>query len=434
MRHSCASLALTFTNMNKTLHFPSALRGRINLPSSKSLTNRALLLCALSGAESSVERMSSCDDTYAMWRALRERPHVVDVMAAGTAMRFLTAFFAVCHGEEHVLTGTERMCERPIGVLVDALRELGAQIAYMGREGYPPLRVKGATLHGGHLTLSANVSSQYVSALCMIAPLMQGGLELDLQGEVASRPYISMTLSLMKHFGVQAEWTSDRNIAVRSGHYTDGIIYQVEGDWSAASYWYEMLALTTDADARIELPYLYAHSEQGDSRVAQMFELLGVKTTFDDDYPSVILSKEEDFASSSSEEVLEIDFSEQPDLAQTFVVTCAMLRRPFHFTGLRSLRIKETDRIAALCEGLAHFGITLTVGADDSLSVLHYEAGTPAYNGLPIATHQDHRMALAFAPTAIVCPGVEIAHAEVVTKSYPHFWDDLDSLQPHQAK
>lgn len=408
-------------------NLPAMLRATINLPSSKSISNRALLLCALSGPDSSVERMSNCDDTYVMWRALTQRPATVDIMAAGTAMRFMTAYFAICRGEEHTITGTERMRQRPIKVLVDALRQLGADISYMDNEGYPPLHIKGRNLQGGRISLPASVSSQYISALLLVAPTMTQGLTLELVGDIISRPYINMTVSMMRTFGADIEWTDAHTLHVAPHAYLSDVIYPVESDWSAASYWYEMMALTPDAGATITLPWLYKESLQGDSAVSRYFEPLGVHTAYDTEHELVVLTKCAD-ALLPEGQAYELDLIGQPDLAQTLVVTCAILRRPFRFSGLRSLRIKETDRMAALQAELAKFGITLGIEADDVLYIDSYADGTPHYNGQPIATYHDHRMAMAFAPAAMVCEGVQIANPEVVSKSYPRYWEDLEGL------
>lgn len=407
-------------------HFPPRLQTRISLPASKSLSNRALLLGALSGNGSSVTNASDCDDTRVMQRALTLRPEVVDVMAAGTAMRFLTAYFSICPGETHVLTGTERMRERPIGVLVDALRTLGADIAYCENEGFPPLRVVGKTLKGGCITLPADVSSQYISALLMVAPMMREGLTLMLEGEIISRPYIDMTLALMRHFGASAEWSGTHALQVAPGAYRANTKFAVESDWSAASYWYEMVSLSTDPEARVELTGLSADSLQGDSAVQHFFEPLGVRTEFAANPDRAILTKNEE-ARLPSTETLTLNLNRQPDVAQTLVVCCAMQRIPFRFSGLQSLRIKETDRMAALANELKHFGITLGID-NDTLYIDAYAEGTPAWNGTPIATYHDHRMAMAFAPAGMVCKGVSISHPEVVTKSYPAFWQDLETI------
>lgn len=406
---------------------PQGLEVRLlRLPSSKSLSNRALLLSALSGGESHVERPSDCDDTFVMARALRERTPVIDIMAAGTSMRFLTAYFAACAGEEHVLTGSQRMKERPISVLVDALRRLGADIVYTEREGYPPLRVRGRRLQGGALALPASVSSQYISALLMTAPAMTDGLTLTLEGDIVSRPYIDMTIALMTRFGADVRWTGEREICVAPTPYNIGVAYAVESDWSAASYWYETVALSDAPDIRIVLPHLDRESLQGDSAVARFFEPLGVATEFAPD-GSVVLTKSADKALPEGVPYV-LDLVDQPDLAQTLVVTCALLRRPFRFTGLQSLRIKETDRMAALQNELAHLSIQLGIEGDEALYIKEYAPTPPRYDGTPIATYHDHRMAMAFAPAVLLFPDLRIAHPEVVSKSYPGFWADWEAF------
>ena len=412
--------------MTYTPHLPQHFEATIHLPSSKSLSNRALLLAALSGETSKVNRASTCDDTFVMKRALSERTDTLDVMAAGTAMRFLTAYFSTIEGEEHTLTGTERMRQRPIGVLVDALRKLGAEISYVENEGFPPLRIKGRLLKGGELTLPAHVSSQYISALLMVAPQMSEGLQLTLEGTIISRPYIHMTINLMQQFGAEVEWISEKQIKVNAKPYRQGVDFSVESDWSAASYWYEILAFTPDTQARVVLPWLHEESLQGDCAIRHFFEPLGVVTTFDKRTNQATLTKTS--PTLQPNEVYELNLVNQPDLAQTLVVTCALLRQPFHFTGLQSLRIKETDRMAALQNELAKLGITLGVEGDEALYIYKYDTPSPHYNGEPIATYHDHRMAMAFAPVCLLCPDLQIANPEVVSKSYPNFWDDLNSL------
>ena len=406
--------------MTYTPHFPPCLRAEVELPSSKSLSNRALLLAALSGPEATLDRPADCDDTRVVWHALHDRPFTVDILAAGTAMRFLTAYFALCPGEVHVLTGTERMRSRPIGVLVDALRALGASIDYEEREGYPPLRVEGRQLEGGEVAMQASVSSQYISALLMVAPILPDGLTLTLEGDVASMPYIHMTMALMAHFGAQPRWADERTIVVPATGYADCIAYAVEPDWSAASYWYELVALSPDPATRIVLKGLTAESLQGDSAIAGLFQSLGVRTTFTDE--GAVLTKADAVTS-----IKEMNLEDCPDLAQTIVSTCAALHIPFRITGLHSLKIKETDRIAALQAEWAKMGVTM--GADgDSLWVEAYDsaAEAAAVAAVPtISTYDDHRMAMAFAPCAALVPGLGIAEPAVVSKSYPEYWDHL---------
>ncbi len=407
------------------INLPARLQGTISLPTSKSISARALTISALTGG-TQPQGLSDCDDTHALQAAIAHRPAIIDIGAAGTAMRFGTALFA-CTPGEHVLTGSPRMLERPIGLLVDALRSLGADITYEGTEGFPPLRVKGHPLKGGHTTIPASVSSQYISALLMIAPTMTEGLTLTLEGEIASRPYIDMTLAIMKAYGAQADWTAEgQAIRVAAGGYRP-TEWTVEPDWSAASYWYEMVALSDDSEACICLKGLRAKSLQGDSCISQIFIPLGVKTTFTDE--GAVLTK------TAAVESLDFDFTHCPDLAQTVVATCAMMGVAFHFNGLKSLKIKETDRIVALQTELRKLGVE--VAADNESMTL-----TPATAALvkaklraqtaqastPIATYADHRMAMAFAPCAYRFPGLAIAHPEVVSKSYPAFWADLERV------
>lgn len=403
----------------RVLTLPPCLRGEIQLPASKSISARALVLGALSGTRE-IRNLSDCEDTCVMRQALQQPPRTeVDVRAAGTAMRFLTALFATSPGEERLLTGTQRMRERPIGVLVQALRSLGADIQYTGNEGFPPLKICGKRLGGGSVTLPADVSSQYISALLMTGPLLRGGLTLQLIGEVASRPYIDMTLALMRRFGACAKWTGERSLAVAEGGYTPLDEFCVEPDWSAASYWYELVALSPDPAATIRLPRLSLDSLQGDHVVATMFEALGVSTETEAD--GIVLRKN---GKAALESTWEADFADCPDLAQTLAVTCALLGKPFHFTGLQSLRIKETDRIAALQNELAKLGLHVEASA---ATLTYTPQPTKATCAPPptIATYADHRMALAFAPAAWRHPGLRISDPGVVAKSYPAFWSDL---------
>lgn len=407
------------------INLPARLQGTISLPTSKSISARALTISALTGG-TQPQGLSDCDDTHALQAAIAHRPAIIDIGAAGTAMRFGTALFA-CTPGEHVLTGSPRMLERPIGLLVDALRSLGADITYEGTEGFPPLRVKGHPLKGGHTTIPASVSSQYISALLMIAPTMTEGLTLTLEGEIASRPYIDMTLAIMKAYGAQADWTAEgQAIRVAAGGYRP-TEWTVEPDWSAASYWYEMVALSDDAEACICLKGLRAESLQGDSCISQIFLPLGVKTTFTDE--GAVLTK------TAAVESLDFDFTHCPDLAQTVVATCAMMGVAFHFNGLKSLKIKETDRIVALQTELRKLGVE--VAADNESMTLTTDAAALfksrlrleiAQASAPIATYADHRMAMAFAPCAYRFPGLAIAHPEVVSKSYPAFWADLERV------
>lgn len=398
--------------MSYVIKSPVSLKATVKLPASKSICNRALILNALSYSPYEIQNLSDCDDTEVMVRALNSNERDFDIKAAGTAMRFLTAFLSKVVGE-WTITGTERMKNRPIRILVDALNALGARVEYMEKEGFPPLRIFGSALQGGEISLAGGVSSQYISALLMIAPLMEKGLTLHLEGNVISKPYIHLTLQLMAQYGVTAEWTG-QTIRVHPQEYKS-IPFTVESDWSAASYWYAMTALSRSAE--VELLGLFKNSLQGDAAGAKLFAELGVGTTYTD--RGVVLKH-----NGNSSKKLIYNFVNEPDLAQTFVVACALLNTPFRFTGLQSLKIKETDRIEALKTELRKLGYLLT---DSNDSILEWNGERCELDAHPvIATYEDHRMAMAFAPAALVRPeGIEIAHPEVVSKSYPHFWEDL---------
>lgn len=388
------------------------LRASVQLPASKSISNRALILNALSYSPYDIQNLSDCDDTEVMVKALNSNGCDFDIKAAGTAMRFLTAFLSKVIGE-WTITGTERMKNRPIKLLVDALNSLGARIEYVEKEGYPPLRIFGSALQGGEISLAGGVSSQYISALLMIAPLMENGLTLNLEGNIISRPYINLTLQLMEQFGVKATWNG-QTIKILPQEYKP-IHFIVESDWSAASYWYAMMALSTNAE--VELLGLFKNSLQGDAAGAKLFAQLGVGTTFTD--RGVRLKHNGNVAKK-----LVYNFVNEPDLAQTFVVVCVLLNIPFRFTGLQSLKIKETDRIEALKTELRKLGFLLT-DSNDSILEWNGERCEPEADPV-IATYEDHRMAMAFAPAAFILPqGIKIADPEVVTKSYPTFWDNL---------
>lgn len=401
--------------MQYLLNAPASLYATVQLPASKSISNRALILHALSGGSTRPENLSDCDDTQVMIRALDHMPDVIDIHAAGTAMRFLTAYLCVTPGT-HTITGTERMQQRPIRILVDALRTLGARIDYAGNEGFPPLCINGTQLTGSEIELAGNVSSQYISALLMIGAVLPVGLKLRLTGNIISRPYINLTLQLMHDFGAQAGWTSESSIDVTPGGYRD-TPFRVESDWSAASYWYQMTALATGSP-EVELLGLFANSAQGDSRGAELFARLGVQTEYTPQ--GVKLRKQGHPVVRLDEDLVDI-----PDLAQTFVVTCCLLDVPFRFTGLQSLKIKETDRICALITELRKLGYVVHAEQD---SILWWDGERcPADEQPGIDTYEDHRMAMAFAPACLVRPDIRINEPQVVSKSYPRYWDDLQA-------
>ena len=392
----------------------------VDLPASKSISNRALIIHALSGGSTLPKNLSDCDDTSVIIEALRTMPEEINIKAAGTAMRFMTAYLSVTPGT-HILTGTERMKHRPIGILVDALRTLGANIEYIGEEGYPPLRITGSTLKGGLLEIHGNVSSQYISALLMIGPMLKDGLTLRLLDHIISRPYIDLTLWMMGEFGAEAEWTSADTITVSPKPYKSRD-YFIENDWSGASYWYEILALNDDPESEIRLTGLMDGSKQGDSITRYIFSLLGVKTKLQSKkagIPQTITLKKNGHCVPK----LEYDFVNCPDLAQTFVVACAAMNIPFHFTGLSTLKIKETDRIEALKTEMRKLGYVVK-DIDGSELLWDGERCEPSLEQ-GIDTYEDHRMALAFAPYAMKHNGLVINNPQVVTKSYPHYWDHL---------
>ena len=407
--------------MQYQLTAPKLLDYTLTLPASKSISNRALMIYALSGRKVLPTNLSDCDDTRVIVKALRDNPYEIDIMAAGTAMRFMTALLSLSEGEEHVLTGTERMKHRPIAVLVDALRHLGANIEYAGDDGYPPLRIRGRKLEGGLLEVPGNISSQYISALLLIGPMLNDGLTLRLKGDIISRPYIDLTLWTMREFGADAEWSDFETIEVKPQPYRERP-YLIENDWSGASYWYEMMALSDNEDDEIRLEGLMDGSKQGDSSVRYIFSLLGVKTIFETTahgVPTTVTLRH----SGRCVPRLEYDFVNSPDLAQTFIVCCALKNVPFHFRGLSTLKIKETDRIEAMKKEMRKLGYVLR-DINQSELVWDGERCEPELEA-GIDTYEDHRMALAFAPAALCIEGLRINNPQVVTKSYPKFWEDI---------
>jgi 3-phosphoshikimate 1-carboxyvinyltransferase len=401
--------------MTKTItlaHSSGILEGRVQLPASKSEANRALIIAALAGGKSDLQNLSEANDTQLLQRLLQSDADTIDAEDAGTVMRFLTAYYAVT-GQQKTLTGTDRMCQRPIKVLVDALRELGAGITYLGEEGYPPLQIGGFTGSGKkHLKVRSDISSQYISALLMVAPLLPEGLELELEGKIGSRPYIEMTLALMKQFGVEARFEGNTITVPRQAY--QPATFAVESDWSAASYWYSMAALAKEAD--IMLLGLREDSHQGDKAIVEIMRRLGVYTEYKTE--GVRLTKKH------AEKRLTYDFSNCPDLAQTVVALCAALGVTLEMTGLESLRIKETDRIQALQIEVLGMGSSLE---EITPGVFQMKPSLLQRPELCFRTYQDHRMAMAFAPIALLQP-IQIQDPEVVRKSYPRFWEDLEQM------
>lgn len=398
--------------------FPQAV---VKLPLSKSMSNRALIINALTAGALPLKHVAECDDTQAIITALRDPDsETVNIGAAGTAMRFLTAYYsAIDDGHTRLLDGSERMRQRPIGKLVDALRQCGADIEYAGEEGFPPLRIRSRRLSGGTVTLSADTSSQFVSALLMVAPVMAGGLELVLQGEVVSRPYIDMTLAMMSKWGVECEVSErGRHISVPEGGYVP-VEFSVEADWSAASYWFEIEAMSY---GDIQLEGLWQKSFQGDSRVAEIFRRFGIEPDWEENQGQLTLSPTPDVVAR-----LEMDMDDVPDLAQTVAVTCCMTGIPFRLTGLQTLKIKETDRLEALCRELRKISFMVEAVDDSELVWQGMRIPQPVNGPLSFDTYSDHRMAMAFAPVAMFVPGIVIRDAGVVSKSYPEFWNHLSA-------
>jgi 3-phosphoshikimate 1-carboxyvinyltransferase len=397
---------------------------QLQITGSKSETNRLLLLQALY-PNLTLENTSNSDDSEVMIKALQNFhlptsiSQLINVHHAGTAMRFLTAYFAIQENREVILTGSSRMKERPIKILVDALRKLGAEISYEENEGFPPIKIKGKKLLQNKVSLPANVSSQYISALLLIAPKLENGLELTLEGEITSVPYIKMTLALLNEIGVKTSF-ADNNIVVKPQtiNYKPQII-SVESDWSSASYFYSIIALS-EIGTEITLSSYKKNSLQGDSALVEIYKNFGVETVFNNNQ-SITISKINVHNSFPFGEGW--DGANSPDIAQTIAVTCFGLGIGCHLTGLHTLKIKETDRLKALKNELTKLGATISV-TNDSLTLV---SGSPPLEGLGVATYQDHRMAMAFAPLALKVP-IIIEDAEVVSKSYPKFWEDLQSI------
>lgn len=379
--------------------------------------------------------ISDCDDTRVMLAAFDDDAakysfaddgaRIVDIGAAGTSMRFLTAFFASQEGAEVVMTGSERMKQRPIALLVDALRTLGALVDYVGTEGFPPLRIHGKKLKGGALTIDGSVSSQYISALLMIAPTMNKGLALTLSGHITSVPYIEMTLGMLRQFGIASTWNRESNLIGIAPQPYRAQQYHIESDWSASSYWYEIASFASGSRSNtITLEGLHAQSLQGDAAIAGYFEALGIRTTFRDE----AVTLEYNGISTKARATLEMDLTSQPDLAQTLIVTCCALNVPFRITGLHTLRIKETDRVAALETELKKLGYIVTDRELNGSVEMQWDGTRCEAEPAPvIATYKDHRMAMAFAPMSLVLPSnsILIDDPGVVSKSYPNYWEDL---------
>lgn len=398
------------------------LQETINLPASKSESNRVLVIEALakyqntSSSKYHIENISAARDTQTMLKLLESQEKTLDVLDAGTTMRFLTAFCAITQ-RKAILTGTPRMQERPIKILINALTDLGANIKYLQKTGFPPIEIIDFKQKTNQIAIEGSVSSQYISALLMIAPLLKNGLELHLKNKISSKPYILMTLELMKYFGIIYEW-NDNIIFVKEGKYQIKN-YAIEADWSAASYWYSIVALAETGTA-IFLPFLKEKSLQGDSVIAQIMQFFGIETTYQEQGVKIRKINE------PKEKYFTYDFAHCPDLAQTIVALCVAKNITLQATGLESLRIKETDRILALAKEVAKLGFVFS-STDEKNWFLKQENPLQEHQTAIIATYEDHRMAMAFAPLAMRLP-IGIENEDVVEKSYPNFWEELKKI------
>lgn len=393
----------------------------IELPGSKSVTNRALIINALSQRPARIEGIAYCDDTIAITDAMKQCDCArIDIGAAGTAMRFLTAYFASMPGVSLTLTGTQRMLCRPIKPLVDSLMQLDADITYLGDDGFPPLSIEGKRLKGGNISIRGDISSQFISALMMIGPTLNGGLNIQLLGEVVSRSYIDMTCEIMRHYGIEVK-SNENLIAIPEQSYSAPDVFMVEADWSSASYFYELVALTDMQNIKLTGLFSPQHSVQGDSALAHLFNHFGVQTSFNDDCAVISSGKRNEM----SDEVLCLNLSTTPDIVLTMVVTACLKGRHFHFCGIHNLRVKESDRIAALTAEMRRLGYVLHSDFDS----IGWKGERCTSESSPIiSTYSDHRMAMAFAPAATIFPGLCIADVGVVNKSFPKFWIEMRKL------
>lgn len=389
----------------------------IRISGSKSETNRLLLLQALY-PQLKIENASNSDDSEVMKKALQSfvKSGEINVHHAGTAMRFLTSFYAIQDGMEVVISGSDRMHERPIKILVDALNQLGSNISYLGQEGFPPLKIVGKKLQGNKVAINANVSSQYITSLMLIGPSLPNGLEIELEGSITSVSYITMTLSVLQSLGIKAE-INNKTISIPTIKKLTTDIFVVESDWSSASYYYSLIALS-EINTQITLNYFKQNSLQGDSILTEIYQNFGVQTTFVDN--KIILKK----VQNPSIKAINLNLNNAPDIAQTLIVTCLGLGITCNLTGLHTLKIKETDRLQALKNELEKFGAMVSINSD---SIQLNNSVNFKNESISIKTYQDHRMAMAFAPLGLKQP-LLIINANVVSKSYPSFWSDLKQI------
>ena len=401
--------------MNYSLCFPeNKLQGKIYLPSSKSISSRLLIIRALSSNDFPIKGLSDSDDTQVLQKGLQSQSDIIDVGHAGTSMRFITAYFAAtCQAK--TVTGSERMKNRPISDLVDALNQLGADIKYLEKIGYPPILTSGKSISGNTIEINGTVSSQFISAMLLIAPTLPHGLTIKIKGQPVSASYINMTQKLMKQAGVNSVYDKNTITIARQNYYSEGMC--VERDWSAASYWYQMAILANDAEIMLE--GLTEKSLQGDSIISQIAIQLGINTEYTPE--GAILTKQKNYCTTFG-----YDFINAPDLVQTMAVTCCLKNTHFRFVGVENLRVKETDRIAALQTEL--FKLGYCVKEKKSGMIEWFGERIEPKRKISISTYNDHRMAMAFAPAAIIFPELNIEDAGVVSKSYPNFWKDLKNV------
>lgn len=405
--------------------YNNEINGVLDIPASKSISNRCLIIQALCEEKISLENLSISDDTKILQAALlqiEQENHKeileINVGMAGTAFRFLCSFLSIQNGK-FILTGHQRLKERPIKPLVDALKDLGADITYLEKEGFAPLLIEGKNLNAHSVKIPANISSQFITALLLIAPKLENGLKIQLEGEIASKPYIDMTLSLMKHFGVEASFEG-QNIEVKAQKYISNHLF-IEADWSSASYFYEALALAKSGE--LVLKNFSKNSIQGDSKLAILFTQFGVETSFEKN--SILLTK-----NISESKAFTYDFTNEPDLAQTFITTSVALNKEIQINGIQSLTIKETDRILAVKTEINKLGFNLIAHENEDLEVFQLEKNEDFKIEKPIIfqTYNDHRMAMCLAPLCLKYNEVFIENPEVVSKSNPLFWDQLEIL------
>ena len=392
-----------------------SIKGIIEIGGSKSESNRLLMLREYS-SDFKITNLSKSDDTKTLVNALANTDKIIDVNHAGTAMRFLASYYASKLNSKITLTGSDRMKNRPIGILVDALRDLGAEIEYKEKEGYPPLRIIGKNLMGNEVSLPANISSQFISSLMMLGVKIDNGIKLNLEGNIASKPYILMTKKLMDKIGCNVV-INNNEIVISRNYKSLNKIVEVESDWSSASYFYSIVALSSDAE--ITLKIFKRDSIQGDSIVSKIYQKLGVETMYKED--SIIISKNK---MSNLPNILKLDLSDTPDLAQTIAVSCLGLGIECELSGLDTLKIKETDRIEALKKEFIKLGVDGIITSDNKI---YFRGDQKLNNNIKISTYQDHRMALSFAPLAVIID-ISIESPNVVSKSFPDYWEDLKTL------